>query len=187
MIYFFVRKKNKKFWLLFAIIQSKYNTYNCVLIIYSKETNTIYRTDAYTYSRKKYAIWSGLKDSWYNNLLGVSQAYKAGFGCITFPWCPFHCGITWPVTPELVAFTVWNEIAHWTEGVYRSLAFSIHSQPPHVLQKLNERYRGSLQDEESGTGRAEGGNSTNSNFLRKITVKWKNNGSGIIGLLAWSY
>lgn len=74
-----------------------------------------------------------------DNLLGVRQAYKAGFACITFPWCPFHRGITWPVTPELVASAAWDEIAHWTGGVYRSLAFSIHSpgrkkQPPHASE-----------------------------------------------------
>lgn len=140
--------------------------------------------------------------------LGVRQAYKAGSACTTFPWCPFHRGITWPVTPELVASAAWDEIAHWTGGVYRSLAFSIHSpgrkQPPHASEAerareggregraATRRYRASLRDEEwgsweSGAGRAERGNFTNSNFCRKITTKWKNNGSGIIGLLAWRY
>lgn len=106
-----------------------------LLIIYLKETmGLMHYTKQICTPRQKeicnlisIGLWSGIKDSWYNNLLGVSQAYKAGFGCITFPWCPFHCGITWPVTPELAASTAWDEIAHWTEGVCRSLAFSIHS------------------------------------------------------------
>lgn len=135
-------------WLIWCLVmQSKNKTkrsFFCLLTVYSKEKMkyVIYSANLHAAAERNLQFnfhwtfkWWGIRD----NLLGVRQAYKAGFACITFPWCPFHRGITWPVTPELVASAAWDEIAHWTGGVYRSLAFSIHSpgrkkQPPHASE-----------------------------------------------------
>lgn len=55
------------------------------------------------------------------------------------------------------------------------------------------RHGGSLRDKRgvggnpAQGGQSEAGNFAKSNFLREIMAKWKNNGSGIIGLLARRY
>lgn len=56
-----------------------------------------------------------------------------------------------------------------------------------------ERHGGSLRDKRgvggnpAQGGQSEAGNFAKSNFLHEIMAKWKNNGSGIIGLLARRY
>lgn len=71
---------------------------------------------------------------------------------------------------------------------------------PHMPPSLNEKGRNQpVRDinsscetkgwvcQESDTRREDGGNFTNPSFLHKMMAKWKNNGSGIIGLLAQCY